>query len=170
MAIRTMTSDDVDLAFEINEDGIDVDAVDRPMFERLFERSLISLVAVDPSDDLVGLCFVIDAHNASDADLPPRSAWAIDRPGAVLHLERVAFRPEGSGHGLGVELFDQIDERVGALARSARTGGTPLTAMVKVEPLNQHGWDFFSTRGFDEIDRCTFDEATWALVEKRYPG
>lgn len=167
MTIRSMTRDDIDRAFDINEHGIDVDAVDREMFDRLDERSLIKLAALDASGDMVGFCFVIDA---SDGPLPARSAWAIDRPCAMLHIERVAFRPEGSGHGLGVELFDEIDRRVAWRAQSTDADSTPLTALVKVEPRNEHGWEFFRTRGFTEIDRRRFDDATWALVRKPFAG
>ncbi len=167
MTIRDMTDGDLDVAFQINEVGIDVDPIDRDMLDRLYERSIISLAAIGPSSDMMGFCLITDTR---DGPLPPRSAWAIGGDGAVLHIERLAFRPEGSGHGLGATLFDEIDDRVGTLARSAGTESTPLTSIIRAEPLNEHGWNFQLSRGFTEIDRRVFGDATWGLMEKRYPA
>jgi len=167
MTVRNMTEGDLDAAFQINELGIDVDLVDRATLARLFKRSLIALAVTGPSSDMVGFCMITDTRAG---ELPPRAAWAIGHDGAVLHVERLAFLPEGSGHGLGVDLFDEIDERVGKWARAAGTESTPLTSIIKVEPLNEHGRTFHQIRGFHEIDRQAFGDTTWGLMQKCYDG
>lgn len=165
--IRTLTHDDLDTAFQINEVGIDTEPVDRAMLDQLYGRSIISLAAIDPSSDMVGFCLITDTRPGL---LPPRSAWAVEHRDAGLHIERIAFRPDGSGHGLGVQLFDQIDDRVGDWARATETAHTPLTSIIRVEPLNEHGWKFHQVRGFAEIDRRAFGETTWALMQKHHPS
>lgn len=167
MSIRDLTRSDLDDAFQINEVGIDVDRLDRSTLATLYERSVVALAAIAPSSAMVGFCLVIDTR---DGSLPPRSAWAMAHPEAELHIERIAFQPEGSGHGLGVEMFDVIDERVGSSARTQATDDVSLTSVLRVEPLNEHGWNFHVSRGFTEIDRRRFGDTSWALMQKRYPG
>jgi len=163
VTIRTLTARDVDRAYEINElSPPDVDSVDRSTFDSLYERSVVALGALDAASTMVGFCFI---SAAGPGRLPARSAWALQRDDAELHIERVAFAPGGGGQGLGVELFDEIDRNVGA---STPGSGTKLTSLVRVDPPNTHGWDFHLARGFVEIDRATFDDVTVALMQRRY--
>lgn len=164
--IRDMRDSDVETAHRINEaSSPDVDSVDRATFDQLYRQCALSLVAVDPTDTVVGFCMIA---TAGDAEVSERTARALDRDDAMLHLDRVAFARGGGGQGLGPALYDEIDARIesGAIVPTDEPIG--LTSWFSVEPLNQHALDFYLSRRFVEIERHTFGPATLALMQKYY--
>ena len=166
--IREMRDADVEVAHRINEASApDVDPVDRAAFDRLYRQCAVCLVAVDPTDTVVGFCMIA---TAGDTDVPERTARALDRDDAMLHLDRVAFARGGGGQGLGPALYDEIDARIESGAIVPTDEPISLTSWFSVEPLNQHALDFYLSRGFVEIERHTFGPATLALMQKHYSG
>jgi ribosomal protein S18 acetylase RimI-like enzyme len=164
--IRDMRDSDLETAHRINEASPpDVDSVDRPAFDRLYHQSALCLVAVDPTDTVVGFCMIAAAGSS---EVPPRTARALDRDDAMLHLDRVAFARGGGGQGLGPALYDEIDARIESGAVVPTDGPIRLTSWFSVEPLNQHALDFYLSRRFIEIERHTFGPATLALMQKVY--
>lgn len=166
MTISEMSDSDVGRAYAINQDAAPaVDSVSEETFQRLARQSAIRLVALDATGTVVGFCLVAAA---GDPGLPPRAAAALDRDDAALHLERVAFARGGGGQGLGPKLYDELDTRIESSGN--RFGAVPiaLTSWFSVEPLNQHAYDFYLSRGFVEVERQPFGDTTLALMKKLY--
>lgn len=167
MTVRDMLDADVETTHHINElSAPEVDSLDRPAFDELFGRCALGLVALDPTDAVVGFCLIAAAGVPG---FPERTAVALQRADAMLHLDRVAFAPGGGGRGLGPKLYDEIDARIDAGLLGPVDGPAVLTSWLGLEPLNQHALDFYRSRDFAEVERHTFDGVTLALMQKHYP-
>lgn len=155
-----MTANDVERARAVNEMNLsDVDAISSADLATVLADSKVALVAVEPEGSIVGFCLIIDE---TCGYLSPRAAWATERSGPGLHIDRVVFDMNFSGFGLGLALYNELDRRIEEL------GATTLTSLVRVEPPNAHSVMFHNKRGFVELDRAKFGENQFALTRRTY--
>lgn len=155
-----MTPDDLASAVAINQMNlIDVDDIALDDLGRVLADSHIALVAVEPEGSVVGFCLIIDQ---ACGYLSSRAAWAFEKSGLGLHIDRVVFDMRFSGFGLGLALYNELDARI------AEFGTITLTSLVRVDPPNQHSIGFHEKRGFVEIARASFDGQQFALTRRAY--
>lgn len=141
----------------------DVGALSPEQLAAIHDDSRIALVAVEPEGEIVGFCLVVDRGSSH---LTPRAAWAFDVASPDLHLERVAFDMRYSGYGLGLALYDTLDERIERLATDSEAGTITLTSLVRVDPPNEHSVKFHRTRGFEIVAEAEFDGVTIGVARK----
>ena len=166
MTIRTMRPDDVEAVVGINSMNLgDVDPVSADQVTQMLESGPIALVAEAPDIGVVGFAVVIDSGSPYRSE---RADWALKIGGADLHLERVAFDMTYSGLGLGLALYNELDERILTVGREAGAEPITLTSMVRVEPPNRHAIDFHTVRGFETVDQADFGDSTIAVARKTY--
>ena len=166
MTIRAMGPDDLEAVVEINSMNLaDVDPVGVDEVAKLLESARIALVAEAPEVGVVGFAFVVDDTSAYVSE---RARWAFETGGADLHLERVAFDMSYSGQGLGLALYNELDERILAIGRGIGAEAVTLTSMVRVEPPNEHSVRFHAIRGFETVGQADFDGSTIAVARKAY--
>lgn len=159
-----MTPGDVARAVEVNTMNlIDVDAITVAELGRVLADSKVALVAIEPAGSIVGFCVVVDE---SCGHLSDRARWAIRDGG--LHIDRVVFDMKFSGFGLGLELYNELDRRINEIAAAQPSGTVTLTSLVRVDPPNQHSIGFHEKRGFEPIDRETFDDTVFELTRRTY--
>jgi predicted GNAT superfamily acetyltransferase len=170
MTIREMTANDLERAVEINQTNLrDVDSITIDELSRVLDDSRIALVAVEPGGSVVGFCLVIDQQCSHPS---ARAQWALrtQTSPSALHIDRVMFDMRFSGFGLGLALFEELDRRVTELATTTESGTIALTSLVRVDPPNEHSVGFHRQRGFETLDRATFDEGVFALTRREYAG
>lgn len=155
-----MTTDDLAQAVDINQANLsDVDSINIENLGRVLADSKIALVAIEPEGSVVGFCMVIDE---SCGYLSDRAAWATATSKSGLHIDRVVFDMNFSGFGLGLALYNELDQRI------IESGATTLTSLVRVDPPNEHSVFFHNKRGFVEIGRATFEGKQFALTRRAF--
>jgi predicted GNAT superfamily acetyltransferase len=168
MTIREMTPNDLERAVEINQTNVsDVDSITIDELGRVLDDSRIALVAVEPEGSVVGFCLVIDQQCSH---LSAQAQWALRTSPSSLHIDRVTFDMQFSGFGLGLALFEELDRRVTELATTTASGTIALTSLVRVDPPNEHSIGFHRKRGFETLERATFDGRVFALTRREYAG
>jgi predicted GNAT superfamily acetyltransferase len=166
VTILEMRSEDLDAVAAINAANIgDVDPVGHDELALIVESCRFALVAEAPDVGVVGFAITIDAECRH---LSERARWALATGDADLHLERVAFDMDYSGLGLGLALYNELDDRVLASGRDVGAESITLTSMVRVDPPNRHSVDFHAARGFETVGQAQFDDALVALVRRTY--
>lgn len=168
MTIRAMTPDDLEQALEINQGNLsDVDSITVDNLGLVLASSRIALVAVEPEGSVVGFCLVIDQDCSY---LSPQAAWALQTSGSGFHIDRVVFDMRYSGYGLGLALYNELDQQIDRRAAVTESGRTMLTSLVRVEPPNEHSVGFHAKRGFTTLERASFDGRVFALTRREYPA
>ncbi len=161
-----MTPADLPAVMAVNESNVgDVGSIGTDQLAGILDDSPIALVAVGSEGAVVGFCLVIDATCAHQT---PRAAWALAAAAPDLHLERVAFDMRYSGKGLGLALYDELDRRIESIAADAPSSRITLTSLVRLEPPNEHSIGFHASRGFEIVDRATFDDVTVGVAVKAF--
>jgi len=155
-----MSSDDLAAARQINEGNLsDVDSISEDDLGRVLADSRVALVAVEPEGSVVGFCLIIDE---SCGYLSERAAWSFSTSGSGLHIDRVVFDMNFSGFGLGLALYNELDQRINALSP------TTLTSLVRTDPPNTHSVGFHDKRGFVKVAESVFGGQTFALTRRAY--
>ncbi len=160
MTIRVMLPSDLDRALAINQMNLsDVDAISIADLGTVLADGKIALVAVEPEGSIVGCCLIIDETCGYLSD---RAAWAINTSGQGLHIDRVVFDMKFSGFGLGLALYNELDQRI------VDSGETTLTSLVRIDPPNTHSVGFHNSRGFVTLDEAMFEGQKFALARRSY--
>ncbi|WP_420639529.1 GNAT family N-acetyltransferase [Candidatus Poriferisocius sp.] len=166
MTIRSLRQDDLDSVAAINQLNVgDVGPISDHQLALVLSSSRMAFAVENDEGNVVGFALIIDA---ACGHLTPRAEWALQAGAADLHLERVAFDMTYSGQGLGLALYDEIDARILEVAAGVGAGTTTLSSLVCLDPPNQHSIGFHSSRGFDVLDRATFDNTTIGVACKTY--
>ena len=152
MDIRTLSLDDVEAMWAINEEGL-------PGTGQVSPRELAALLdlasySIGAFDDGEMLGFVIC--------LPPATAygslnyaWFNQRYDAFLYVDRIAVAPANRNQGVGSALYENV-------VSVARDRSVPVAAEVNLEPPNPGSVRFHHRFDFNEVG--TLDHGTKAVT------
>ena len=141
MDIRTLSLDDVEAMWAINEEGLPGTGQVSP--QELAVLLKLASYSIGAFDDGEMLGFVIC--------LPPATsygslnyAWFNQRYEAFLYVDRIAVADAHRNEGVGSLLYEQV-------ARHAGEQNIPVAAEVNLEPPNPGSVRFHHRFGFEEV-------------------
>ena len=152
MDIRTLSLDDVEAMWAINEEGLP--GTGQVSHEELASLLNLASFSMGVFEDGHMLGFVIC--------LPPSTAygslnyaWFNQRYDAFLYVDRIAVAPANRNQGVGSALYENV-------VSVARDRSVPVAAEVNLEPPNPGSVRFHHRFGFNEVG--TLDHGTKAVT------
>jgi predicted GNAT superfamily acetyltransferase len=148
MNIRTLSPDDVEPMWSINEQGLPGTGQVSPQeLVSLLDFATLSLGLFD-RDTLLGFVICLPPGTAYGS---LNYAWFNQRYDAFLYVDRVAVATDQRNKGIGSMLYEQV-------ARHAGEQNIPVAAEVNSEPPNPGSVRFHHRFGFEEVGVLRHEE------------
>jgi uncharacterized protein len=138
--IRDIADSDLPALLKINNDNVPaVGEVDAARLAAITAESTIAIVAEDENGVLAGFCLVLSPGMTYDSS---NYVWFSENYTDFIYLDRVAVAETHRSHGIGAELYREVERRAAA---------EWFLLEVNTRPRNDGSLRFHTREGFVEV-------------------